>query len=544
MRSRDLIYSEDARAQLKVGIDALANMVKVTLGPMGRNVVIDRSFGRSSITKDGVSVAREVFLSDIVANQGAQLVKEVASKNNDDAGDGTTTATVLAQAIISEGMKHLSAGVNPMELKRGIDKATKLLVDKLKEGARDVKSKEDIIQIGTISANNEESIGKLIAEAMDAVGNGGTITVEDGTGMDTSYEVVEGMQFDRGYKSPYFVNTDDRECIMDNATILLVNEKLNDVQVVTNVMTLASSLKKPLLVVANDFSPDVLKLLVVNNARGTLVSCAVLSPAFGDRRRDILDDIAAITGATVFAGEVGNVLSTMNTDDFGSCEKSVTSENLTIIVGGSGEGAEAIKDRINTIKNQITNNDTAYDKIRLEERLARLTGGVAILRIGATTEMELKEKKDRVEDALHATRAAAAEGIVEGGGIALLRARHVLQSPVEGSSDRLLEQALGFSLMYKAVEVPFRAILENAGEKPDVILDKVMRESKGYDVLNRKYGDDMFKLGVIDPLRVTRMALENAASIAGLFLTTEGLIISTEEERAFNERMLENSHRN
>jgi len=540
MRSRNLIYSEEARSKLKEGIDALANMVKVTLGPMGRNVVIDKSLGRSSITKDGVSVAREVFLKDIVANQGAQLVKEVASKTNDDAGDGTTTATVLAQAIISEGMKHLSAGVNPMELKRGIDKATKLLVDKLKEGARDVKSKEDIIQIGTISANNEESIGELIAEAMDAVGNGGTITVEDGTGIDTSYEVVEGMQFDRGYKSPYFINTDDQECILDNASILLVNEKLKDVQVVTNIMNLANSLKKPLLIIANDFSADILKLLVVNKVRNIFTSCAVLSPAFGDRRRDILDDIAAITGATVFSGDVGNVLSSINTDDFGMCEKSVTSENLTIIVGGDGTGAEAIKSRINTIKSQIANNDTAYDKIRLEERLARLTGGVAILRIGATTEMELKEKKDRVEDALHATRAAAAEGIVEGGGIALLKARDILLTPITDRS----EQALGFNLMHKAVEVPFRAILENAGEKPDVILDKVTRESKGYDVLKRKYGKDMFELGVIDPLRVTRMALENAASIAGLFLTTEGLIISTEEERAFNERMLEHAPRN
>jgi chaperonin GroEL len=534
MRSRNLIYSNDARNQLKDGIDALADMVKKTLGPGGRNVVIDRGYGPAIVTKDGVTVAKEIFLSNNIANLGAQLLKEVASKTNDRAGDGTTTATVLAQAIVKEGLKHVAAGVNPIELKRGIDQATRAILSALDKAAIPVSSKEDIVRIGAISANNEREIGQIIADAMEAVGEEGTLTIEDGTGIETYYEVVEGMKFERGYKSPYFVNNDAMECILENPVILILNERLTDIQGMANVMQLCSGMKRSLLVIADEISPDVTKLMVLNKMKGSFNSCAVLSPAFGDRRRDMMNDIAVLTGGTVVSSETGITLSNITSGDLGSCKKCTITKASTLIIGGCGS-SDAIVDRINSIKVQRDAATEEFDRQRYSERLARLAGGIGVLYIGAATEAELKEKKDRIVDALHATRAAAAEGVVDGGGLALIKVREVLKNEVFKNT----EQELGGKIVYHAVKLPFMTILENAGENGDLILKELLDSDRGYDVLTRMYGDSMYDLGIIDPVRVTKSALENAASIAGLFLTTEGIVAASQKERDYNERLLD-----
>ena len=526
--AKDIKFDIDARDGLKKGVDALANAVKVTLGPKGRNVIISKSFGAPQVTKDGVSVAKEVELEDSLENMGAQMVKEVASKTNDLAGDGTTTATVLAQAIVKEGLKNVAAGANPMDLKRGIDKAVKEIVVDLEKQAKKVgNSSEKIKQIASISANNDNTIGELISEAFEKVGKEGVITVEEAKGTDTYVDVVEGMQFDRGYLSPYFVTDSDKMIAdLENPYILLFDKKIANLQEILPILEPIAQSGRPLLIIAEDVEGQALATLVVNKLRGGLKIAAVKAPGFGDRRKAMLEDIAILTGGTVISEERGFSLENADLEMLGTAETVTIDKDNTTIVNGAGKASD-IKARVNQIKNQIEATTSDYDREKLQERLAKLAGGVAVLYVGAASEVEMKEKKDRVDDALHATRAAVEEGIVAGGGVALVRA----QKTLEKISDVNLDEVTGIQIVSRAIESPLRTIVDNAGGEGSVVINKVT-EGKGdfgYDAKSDAYVD-MLKAGIIDPKKVTRVALENAASVAGMILTTECALIDIKED--------------
>ena len=516
-----------AREELKKGVDQLSNAVKVTLGPKGRNVILDKKYGAPHITKDGVSVAREVELEDEFQNIGAQLVKEVASKTNDDAGDGTTTATILAQSIINEGLKNVAAGANPMDVKRGIDKAVRAVVEAIRAQAQEVGDDlRKIENVARVSANNDEEIGQLIAQAMEKVKRDGVITVEEAKGTDTHVEVVEGMQFDRGYISPYFVtNTEKMECEMERPYILLFDKKISGLKDILPLLQSALQEHRPMLIIAEDVDGEALASLVVNRLRGSLEVCAVKAPGFGDRRKEMLEDIAILTGGVVISEEKGLTLEGATIDMLGTAEKVTVNKENTTIVGGAGS-KELIADRVAQIRVQIENTKSTYDKEKLQERLAKLSGGVAVLYVGAPSEVEMKEKKDRVDDALSATRAAVAEGIVPGGGVAYIRCLEALESLVGADAD----EQTGINIVRRAIEEPLRQIVENAGLEGAVVVNKV-KEGKGdygYNARTDKF-ENLFETGVIDPAKVTRVALENAASIAGMFLTTECVIAEKKE---------------
>ncbi|MGX7667030.1 chaperonin GroEL [Flavobacterium pedocola] len=528
--AKDIKFDIEARDGLKRGVDALANAVKVTLGPKGRNVIISKSFGAPTVTKDGVSVAKEVELKDPLENMGAQMVKEVASKTNDLAGDGTTTATVLAQAIVKEGLKNVAAGANPMDLKRGIDKAVEAIVADLGKQAKEVGSSTDKIkQVASISANNDDMIGDLIATAFGKVGKEGVITVEEAKGTDTYVDVVEGMQFDRGYLSPYFVtNTEKMEVELERPYILLYDKKVSSLKELLPILEPVAQSGKPLLIIAEDVDGEALSTLVVNKLRGALKIAAVKAPGFGDRRKAMLEDIAILTGGIVISEESGYNLENATLEMLGTSEKVTIDKDNTTIVNGAGE-AELIKNRVNQIKAQMESSTSEYDKEKLQERLAKLAGGVAVLYVGAASEVEMKEKKDRVDDALHATRAAVEEGIVAGGGVALLRAKKVLDKVKADNAD----EATGIQIVARAVEAPLRTIVENAGLEGSVVVAKVAegKDNFGYNAKTDEYVD-MLKAGVIDPKKVTRVALENAASVSGMILTTECALVDIKEENA------------
>ena len=521
MAAKEIRFGEDARARMVKGVNILANAVKATLGPKGRNVVLDKSFGAPTITKDGVSVAKEIELADKFENMGAQMVKEVASKTSDNAGDGTTTATVLAQALIREGMKAVAAGMNPMDLKRGIDKAVVAAVAELKNISKPTADDKAIAQVGTISANSDESIGNIIADAMKKVGKEGVITVEEGSGLDNELDVVEGMQFDRGYLSPYFINNQQSmSAELEDPFILLYDKKISNVRELLPVLEGVAKAGKPLLIVAEEVEGEALATLVVNTIRGIVKVCAVKAPGFGDRRKAMLEDMAILTGGTVISEEVGLQLEKATIKDLGRAKKIQVSKENTTIIDGAGEG-EGIKSRIGQIKAQIEETSSDYDREKLQERVAKLAGGVAVIKVGAATEVEMKEKKARVEDALHATRAAVEEGIVPGGGVALLRAKAAIKG-LKGANE---DQNHGIVIALRAMEAPLREIVTNAGEEPSVILNKVADGTGafGYNAANGEYGD-MIEFGILDPTKVTRTALQNAASIAGLMITTEAMV--------------------
>ncbi len=526
--AKDIKFDIDARDGLKRGVDALANAVKVTLGPKGRNVIISKSFGAPSVTKDGVSVAKEVELEDALENMGAQMVKEVASKTNDLAGDGTTTATVLAQAIVKEGLKNVAAGANPMDLKRGIDKAVEAIVGDLEKQAKQVgNSSEKIKQVAAISANNDNTIGELIATAFDKVGKEGVITVEEAKGMDTYVDVVEGMQFDRGYLSPYFVTDSDKMIAdLENPYILLFDKKISNLQEILPILEPVAQSGRPLLIIAEDVDGQALATLVVNKLRGGLKIAAVKAPGFGDRRKAMLEDIAILTGGTVISEERGFTLENADLSMLGTAETVTVDKDNTTIVNGNGN-ADDIKARVNQIKSQIETTTSDYDKEKLQERLAKLAGGVAVLYVGAASEVEMKEKKDRVDDALHATRAAVEEGIVAGGGVALVRAKKVLEKITTDN----LDEVTGVQIVNRAIESPLRTIVENAGGEGSVVINKVLegKQNFGYDAKSDTYVD-MLEAGIIDPKKVTRVALENAASVAGMILTTECALVDIKED--------------
>jgi chaperonin GroEL len=526
--AKDIKFDIEARDGLKRGVDALANAVKVTLGPKGRNVIISKSFGAPQVTKDGVSVAKEVELEDELENMGAQMVKEVASKTNDLAGDGTTTATVLAQAIVKEGLKNVAAGANPMDLKRGIDKAVKAISNDLEKQSQEVgDSSEKIQQVASISANNDDTIGELIAQAFGKVGKEGEITVEEAKGTDTYVDVVEGMQFDRGYLSPYFVTDADKMTAdLENPYILLFDKKIANLQEILPILEPVAQSGRPLLIIAEDVEGQALATLVVNKLRGGLKIAAVKAPGFGDRRKAMLEDIAILTGGTVISEERGFSLENADLEMLGTAETVSIDKDNTTIVNGSGD-AENIKGRVNQIKAQIETTTSDYDKEKLQERLAKLAGGVAVLYVGAASEVEMKEKKDRVDDALHATRAAVEEGIVAGGGVALVRAKSVL----EGLTTDNLDEVTGIQIVARAIESPLRTIVENAGGEGSVVTAKVLegKDDFGYDAKSEAYVD-MLKAGIIDPKKVTRIALENAASVAGMILTTECALVDIKED--------------
>lgn len=525
--AKQLFFDTDARDRLKKGVDALADAVKVTLGPKGRNVIIDKKFGAPMITKDGVSVAKEIELSEPIENMGAQLVKEVASKTADNAGDGTTTATVLAQSIFNVGIKNVAAGANPMDLKRGIDKAVSAVVKRLRENSKPISTSKEIAQVATVSANNDEEIGKMISDAMDKVGKDGVITVEEAKGTETDVKTVEGMQFDRGYLSPYFVtNTEKMEAELDQPFILIYDKKISSMKELLPVLEPVAQSGKPLLIISEDVDGEALATLVVNKIRGALKVAAVKAPGFGDRRKAMLEDIAILTGGTVISEERGFKLENATPDMLGRAEKINIDKDTTTIVNGAGDSA-AIKGRIAEIKAQIDKTTSDYDKEKLQERLAKLSGGVAILYIGAATEVEMKEKKDRVDDALHATRAAVQEGVVVGGGVALVRAAEAL-ADLKGENE---DQDTGINIIRLAIESPLRTIVANAGGEPSVVVNKIRENSGnyGYNARTDVY-EDLFAAGVIDPTKVTRLALENAASIAALLLTTECVVADVKED--------------
>jgi chaperonin GroEL len=521
MAAKEVKFSDEARQRMVRGVNVLANAVKVTLGPKGRNAVLEKSFGSPTVTKDGVSVAKEIELSDKFENMGAQMVKEVASQTSDEAGDGTTTATVLAQAILREGLKSVAAGMNPMDLKRGIDKATIAMVAELKNLSKPCEDRKAIAQVGTISANGDEDIGNRIAEAMDKVGKEGVITVEDGSGLESELDVVEGMQFDRGYLSPYFINDQQTQSVvLENPYILLHDKKISNIREMLPLLEAVAKSGRPLLIVSEDVEGEALATLVVNTIRGIVKVAAVKAPGFGDRRKAMLQDIAVLTGGTVISEEVGLQLEKASLADLGEAKKvQVTKENTTII-DGHGK-ADEIKGRIEQIRNQIEEATSDYDKEKLQERVAKLAGGVAVIKVGAATEVEMKEKKARVEDALHATRAAVEEGVVPGGGVALVRAVSAL-SKFKGDNH---DQNMGVQILLRAAEEPLRQIVANAGEDGSVVLNKV-REGKGnfgYNAQTGEYGD-LIEMGILDPTKVTRLALQNASSVAGLLLTTEVMV--------------------
>jgi chaperonin GroEL len=530
MASKELHFNTEARAALKRGIDQLAEAVKVTLGPKGRNVVIDKKFGAPTVTKDGVTVAKEIELSDPLENMGAQMVKEVATKTSDLAGDGTTTATVLAQAIFREGLKNVTAGVNPMALKRGIDKAVAVVIEELKKISVPTAGKKEIAQVGSISANNDAEIGNLIAEAMEKVGKDGVITVEEAKGLETTLETVEGMQFDRGYLSPYFVTDPEKmEAVIEDGYILIHDKKISSMKDLLPILEKVAQLGKPLLIIAEDIEGEALATLVVNKLRGTLRVCAVKAPGFGDRRKAMLQDVAVLTNGQVISEEVGFKLENAVVTDLGRAKRIVVDKDNTTIIDGGGD-TDKIQGRIKEIRSAVEKSTSDYDKEKLQERLAKLAGGVAVINVGAATESEMKEKKARVEDALHATRAAVEEGIVPGGGVAFVRAQGALKTFKTGDAD----EQIGVDIIRRAIEEPIRMIVQNAGGEGSIVIEKV-RASKdsafGYNALTDTY-ENLVQAGVIDPTKVTRTALQNAASIAGLLLTTEALIAEKKEEKS------------
>ncbi len=521
MAAKDVRFGESARNRMVNGVNILANAVKITLGPKGRNVVLERSFGAPTITKDGVSVAKEIELKDRFENMGAQMLKEVASKTSDVAGDGTTTATVLAQSIVSEGMKFVAAGMNPMDLKRGIDKAVIAVVEELKKISKPCSTSREIAQVGSISANADESIGKTIAEAMDKVGKEGVITVEDGKGLENELDLVEGMQFDRGYISPYFINNPDKQAaFLEDPYILLHDKKISNIRDLLPLLEQVAKAGKPLLIIAEDVDGEALATLVVNNIRGILKTTAVKAPGFGDRRKAMLEDIAVLTGGTVIAEELGLKLENATLKDLGHAKKIEVGKEDTVIIDGGGEKA-AIEARVKNIRKQVEDATSDYDKEKLQERVAKLAGGVAVIKVGAATEVEMKEKKARVEDALHATRAAVEEGIVAGGGVAYLRAR----ANIKGLKGSNADQEAGIKIVLRAIEEPLRMIVANAGDEPSVVVNKVVegKGNFGFNAATGEYGD-MVEMGVLDPTKVTRFALQNAASIAALMLTTDAMV--------------------
>ena len=528
MAAKDVQFGNEVRQKMVNGVNVLSNAVKVTLGPKGRNVVIDRAFGGPHITKDGVTVAKEIELKDKFENMGAQMVKEVASKTNDVAGDGTTTATVLAQAIVAEGMKYVTAGMNPTDLKRGIDKAVNALVGELANISKPCETYEQIAQVGAISANSDEQVGKIIADAMQEVGKEGVITVEDGKSLENELEVVKGMQFDRGYLSPYFVNDVEKQIAgLDNPFVLLFDKKISNIRDLLPVLEQVAKTSRPLLIIAEDVEGEALATLVVNSIRGILKTVAVKAPGFGDRRKAMLQDIAILTGGTVIAEEIGLTLEQATLEHLGQAKRIEISKENTTIIDGHGDKA-AVEARVGEIRKQIEVATSDYDKEKLQERVAKLAGGVAVIKVGAATEVEMKEKKDRVDDALHATRAAVEEGVVAGGGVALLRARAALKSVETANAD----QEAGVQIVLRAVESPLRQIVANAGGEPSVVVNKVLEGNGnfGYNAGNDSYGD-MLEMGVIDPAKVTRFALQNAASIAGLMLTTECMVADIPEDK-------------
>lgn len=528
MAAKDVQFGNEVRQKMVSGVNTLANAVRVTLGPKGRNVVVDRAFGGPHITKDGVTVAKEIELKDKFENMGAQMVKEVASKTNDVAGDGTTTATVLAQSIVAEGMKYVTAGMNPTDLKRGIDKAVAALVDELKNIAKPCDTSKEIAQVGSISANSDEQVGAIIAEAMEKVGKEGVITVEDGKSLENELDVVEGMQFDRGYLSPYFINDAEKQIAgLDNPFVLLFDKKISNIRDLLPVLEQVAKASRPLLIIAEDVEGEALATLVVNNIRGILKTVAVKAPGFGDRRKAMLQDIAILTGGTVISEEVGLSLEKATLDDLGQAKRIEIGKENTTIIDGFGDAAQ-IEARVAEIRQQIETATSDYDKEKLQERVAKLAGGVAVIKVGAATEVEMKEKKDRVEDALHATRAAVEEGVVAGGGVALLRARAALENLHTGNAD----QDAGVQIVLRAVESPLRQIVANAGGEPSVVVNKVLegKGNYGYNAGSGEYGD-MIEMGVLDPAKVTRSALQHAASIAGLMLTTDCMIAEIPEEK-------------
>jgi chaperonin GroEL len=528
--AKEITFDTSARDKIKKGVDKLANAVKVTLGPKGRNVILDKKFGAPTVTKDGVSVAKEIELKDAIENMGAQLVKEVASKTADAAGDGTTTATVLAQSIYSHGIKNVAAGANPMDLKRGIDKAVGAVVENLRKQSKKIKDSSEIAQVATISSNSDETIGKMIADAMDKVGKDGVITVEEAKGTETEVKTVEGMQFDRGYLSPYFVtNTEKMEADLDQPYVLIYDKKISSMKELLPILEQSAQTGKPLVIIAEEVEGEALATLVVNKIRGALRVAAVKAPGFGDRRKAMLEDIAVLTGGTVISEELGGKLEGATLDMLGRAEKINIDKDNTTIVNGAGKKAE-IQARVGQIKAQIETTTSDYDKEKLQERLAKLSGGVAILYVGAATEVEMKEKKDRVDDALHATRAAVQEGIVPGGGVAYIRAIDALKNIEELGLDNE-DQATGVNIVRLALESPLRTIAENAGQEGSVIVNKVRDGKKdfGFNARENKF-ENFFDAGIIDPTKVTRLALENAASIAGLLLTTEAVVSDIAEE--------------
>ncbi|MCE2658057.1 MAG: chaperonin GroEL [Rubrivivax sp.] len=529
MAAKDVIFGADARHRMVEGVNILANAVKVTLGPKGRNVVLERSFGAPTVTKDGVSVAKEIELKDKLQNMGAQMVKEVASKTSDLAGDGTTTATVLAQSIVREGMKYVAAGMNPMDLKRGIDKAVTALVEELKKTTKPTTTSKEIGQVGSISANSDASIGEIIASAMDKVGKEGVITVEDGKSLNNELDVVEGMQFDRGYLSPYFINNPEKQvAILDNPFVLLFDKKISNIRDLLPTLEQVAKASRPLLIIAEEVEGEALATLVVNTIRGILKVVAVKAPGFGDRRKAMLEDIAILTGGKVIAEEVGMTLEKVQLADLGQAKRIEVGKENTTIIDGAGKAVD-IEARVKQIRVQIEEATSDYDREKLQERVAKLAGGVAVIKVGAATEVEMKEKKARVEDALHATRAAVEEGIVAGGGVALLRARSAIGT-LKGDNH---DQDAGIKIVLRAVEQPLREIVANAGDEPSVVVNKVVAGTGnyGYNAATGEYGD-MIEMGILDPTKVTRTALQNAASVASLMLTTECMVAEAPKEDA------------
>ena len=528
MAAKDVKFGNDARVKMLAGVNVLADAVKVTLGPKGRNVILDKAFGAPTITKDGVSVAREIELEDKFENMGAQMVKEVASKANDAAGDGTTTATVLAQAIVNEGLKAVAAGMNPMDLKRGIDKAVAAVVTELKALSKPCETSKEIEQVGTISANSDNVVGQLIAQAMEKVGKEGVITVEDGTGLEDELDVVEGMQFDRGYLSPYFINKPETATVeLDNPFILLVDKKISNIRELLPVLEGVAKAGKPLLIIAEDVEGEALATLVVNTMRGIVKVAAVKAPGFGDRRKAMLQDIAILTAGTVISEEIGMELEKATLEDLGQAKRVVINKDNTTIIDGIGDEVQ-IQGRVTQIRQQIEESTSDYDREKLQERVAKLAGGVAVIKVGAATEVEMKEKKDRVEDALHATRAAVEEGIVAGGGVALIRAATKVAASIKGDNE---EQNVGIKLALRAMEAPLRQIVANAGEEASVVASAVKNGEGnfGYNAGTEQYGD-MIEMGILDPTKVTRSALQFAASIAGLMITTEAMVTELPKE--------------
>jgi chaperonin GroEL len=529
MAAKEVRFGDDARQRMFRGVNVLANAVKATLGPKGRNAVLEKSYGAPTITKDGVSVAKEIELQDKFENMGAQMLKEVASSTSDEAGDGTTTATVLAQAIIREGLKAVASGRNPMDIKRGIDKAVIVATDELKRLSKPCKDSKGIAQVGTISANSDESIGQTIADAMEKVGKEGVITVEEGQGLENQLEIVDGMQFDRGYLSPYFINQQSSQTAeFDKPLILLCDKKISNIREMLGLLEAVAKAGRPLIVIAEDLEGEALATLVVNNIRGILKIAAVKSPGFGDRRKALLQDIAVLTGGTVISDEVGLSLEKITLDDLGEAKKVVITKENTTLIDGAGKAGD-IKARVESIRRQVEESTSDYDKEKLQERVAKLSGGVALIKVGAATEIEMKEKKARVEDALHATRAAIEEGVVPGGGVALIRALKALDK-LEGANE---DQTVGIRILARSIEEPLRNIVENAGEDPAVILNQV-RAGKGAYGYNAATGEfaDMLEAGILDPTKVTRLALQNAASVAGLLLTTEVMIADGPKDEA------------